>query len=613
MELRRPHVHTSRQRPTLLLAVYGGFLLLVGTLAVVLALLVTAHFSAAAIDTTVSHDRSLVWLWANANLEPDDLDPARVSDERLRRLDAQLTTIVESSEILHVEVRTPGGFVLVGTNGSRGMPARLGDAFLAAAEGRASAELLADGPVAEAVGWTSDRPMLREYLPITSRAGTTAAVVGIWRDAAPILARVDAMRAQILIATAIGSIVVAVLLLLIFRAAQRRLTSQARALVETMRRDPLTGLLNHGAIVAGLAARIETARAARAPLGIALIDIDGFQPLNDLHGHSAGDAVLVKVSTGLGDVAPTGTLVGRYGPDEFLVVGPPMATELVHEIALRLRDALAGEAVQFPGSEPLPISVSVGLASYPGDAEAVTDLLMVANLALGEAKASGGGAIRRAVPQPDAPAVSTGFGVLQGLVLAIDTKDRYTKRHSEDVARYALFLGRRLGLPDEELELLRVGGLLHDVGKVGIPDALLRKPGRLTADEVEIFKHHVVIGDLIVRDLPNLEEVRAGVRYHHERWDGRGYLAGLAGDEIPLVGRVLAVADAFSAMTTTRPYRKAFGVGEALKRLGDAAGTQLEERLVREFIAGMEVAPDAPLPGDEVVRRELWTPQVRTA
>jgi putative nucleotidyltransferase with HDIG domain len=197
---------------------------------------------------------------------------------------------------------------------------------------------------------------------------------------------------------------------------------------------------------------------------------------------------------------------------------------------------------------------------------------------------------------------------LQGLVIAVDTKDRYTKRHSEDVARYAIFLATRLGLDDELVRAIRVSGLLHDVGKIGIPDRILRKPGRLSAEEYEIVKQHVALGDMIVRDIPDIDAVRAGIRHHHEQWDGHGYLDGLAGETIPLIARLLAVGDTFSAMTTTRPYRKSLGVREALVRLADAAGTQLDERLVRVFIEGIENAADAPLPDNDVSPRALWAP-----
>ena len=150
------------------------------------------------------------------------------------------------------------------------------------------------------------------------------------------------------------------------------------------------------------------------------------------------------------------------------------------------------------------------------------------------------------------------------------------------------------------------------MGKIGIPDGVLRKPGKLTAEEYEIVKQHVALGDQIVRDLPDIELIRAGIRHHHERWDGDGYLTRLAGEEIPFVARILGVADAFSAMTTTRPYRKALSVDEAIRRLEDAAGSQLDERLVIAFVSGLRSAADPPLPGQDRRASDpaagLWVP-----
>jgi putative nucleotidyltransferase with HDIG domain len=274
-----------------------------------------------------------------------------------------------------------------------------------------------------------------------------------------------------------------------------------------------------------------------------------------------------------------------------------------------LRSELGEVAFQFGESERLPVSVSVGICVYPDHAASVTELLSAAAVALAEAKAGGGDLVRVARVGEEQGVVVGSFDVLQGLVIAVDTKDRYTKRHSEDVARYAVFLAKRLGLDEELCRTIHLAGLLHDIGKIGIPDVILRKPSKLTADEYGMFQQHVVLGEAIVRDVPHADVVRAGIRHHHERWDGNGYLDGLEGEAIPLIGRVLAVADAFSAMTTTRPYRKALPIEEALKRLGDAADTQLQEDMVVSFISGIETAPDAPLPGEEPTvlwRPELW-------
>jgi HD-GYP domain-containing protein (c-di-GMP phosphodiesterase class II) len=254
------------------------------------------------------------------------------------------------------------------------------------------------------------------------------------------------------------------------------------------------------------------------------------------------------------------------------------------------------------------LTVSAGICAFPLDADSVTGLLSVAATVLGEAKSSGGDSVRVAEAAGATPAFTKSFDILQGLVVAIDNKDRYTKRHSEDVARYADFLADRLGLAPDLRRAIHVAGLLHDVGKIGIPDQILRKPAKLTAEEMGVIQQHVALGHMIVRDLPQLELVKAGIRFHHERWDGHGYLDQLEGAQIPLIARLLAVADAFSAMTTTRPYRKAFSVDESLVRLEDSVGTQLDEELVRAFVLGIRTAEDPPLPDQDARRARIWTP-----
>jgi HD-GYP domain-containing protein (c-di-GMP phosphodiesterase class II) len=305
--------------------------------------------------------------------------------------------------------------------------------------------------------------------------------------------------------------------------------------------------------------------------------------------------------------------MGRYGPDEFLVVAPLQAVAKLEPMIDRLRAALVDLSLRFADTERLPVTTSVGIAIYPDHATSVTALLSTAVQVLEEAKAGGGDTVRVATAgDTDEAVAATTYDVFRGLILAVDTKDRYTKRHSEDVARYGVFLAERLGLPEDEIRTIGIAGMLHDVGKIGIPDQILRKPGKLTDAETQVVQQHVALGDMIVRDLPDIETVRAGIRHHHERWDGRGYLDHLEGQEIPLIARILAVADAFSAMTTTRPYRKALDVREALIRLGDGAGTQLDEQLVIAFINGIERAEAPPLPGGPVTPG-LWLPGRRVA
>ena len=595
------------RRPVVLILVYGVFLALVGVTATAQSLLVASHFSTSTLNDIVSSDAATTRAFVNAYVLPRYLDPGRGgTDEELRKLEAQLATLTRQTEIVRIELRAPDGRIIASdVAGLHGVAAPVSAAFEAAAAGTSQAAI-ADASVADTPPDALPVPtVLREFLPLTS-GNEVRAVVGIWRDAGPILARLEAVRRDVIVLTLSAGLVASVLLFLVFRSAQARLTRQTDALVESTRRDPLTGLLNHGAIVGLLAGQIEAARAGGHPLGIALIDLDNFRLLNDNHGHASGDQALLAVGRLLTRDAGSAVAVGRYGPDEFLLAAPPEAVVDLEPLVHRVQLALADLSLQFEATERLPITVSAAVCHYPVHGSSMTELLATAGRTLEEAKASGGDTILVASRADSDNAQAAGFDVLQGLVHAVDTKDRYTKRHSADVARYAVFLAERQGLDREFVETVRVAGLLHDVGKIGIPDGILRKPGKLTADEYAVVKQHVALGDMIVRDVPNLDLVRAGIRHHHERWDGAGYLDGLAAEEIPLIGRLLAIADAFSAMTTTRPYRKALDIREALRRLEDAAGSQLDANLVKAFIRGIETAEDPPLP-DLATASSRWT------
>jgi diguanylate cyclase (GGDEF)-like protein len=603
-------------RPVLLILVYGAFLAIVGTAASAQSVLLGAHFSTATLTGLVGSDAATIRAFVNAYVDPADLSPERPpAPDDVARLEGQLATLPRPGEILRVELRRPDGTIVAASEpGLAGTAVPPAGEFATALGGTPQAAI---GPAADAAtgpGTLASPTILREFLPL-SVEGRVQGVVGIWRDAVPILERLDGMRREIVIVTLAAALVAAALLFLVFRSAQARLTRQTTALLEATRRDPLTDTLNHGSLVGLLAQEIERSRDDQRPIGIALIDIDNFRLLNDNHGHDAGDLALVTVAEALKRHVPVGMEIGRYGPDEFLLVASPSAVFEVEPAIDRLRTDLVDLSLRFAETERLPITVSVGIATYPEHATSATSLLAVAAGVLEEARASGGDTVRHAADRVDEDdaGVGSSFDVLQGLVIAVDTKDRYTKRHSEDVARYATFLAGRLGLPADEIRTLGVAGLLHDIGKIGIPDGVLRKPGKLTESEYAIVQQHVALGDMIVRDLPDVATVRAGIRYHHERWDGGGYLDNLEGESIPLVARILAVADAFSAMTTTRPYRKALDVREALDRLGEAAGTQLEERLVVAFIDGIEHDADPPLPGAGTGSRGLWVPGRRVA
>jgi diguanylate cyclase (GGDEF)-like protein/putative nucleotidyltransferase with HDIG domain len=598
-------------------------MLLVVATAAALVFVVSDHVTRSAIDSSVSADRSLGRGFVDANLSLADFDPG-AAPARVAAVDRGLAALVDrtGNGILQIKIWAPTGIVLYSDRADlSGKNLGLEDDITDTIATRTPATIIepADQGEAATVDLGEGAQVLEEYLPI-ELGGTVPGVFEIYRNAGPILAHVEATRRDVILVTTIAAALLALLLHAIFRAAQVRLARQTEALLEATRRDALTGMLNHGAVVGVLADEVQRsiandAAASGGAVGVALIDIDNFKLLNDTHGHDAGDRALLEVARLLRAELSEQSTLGRFGPDEFLAVAPPSCAHDLEPAVERLRERLAGLSLQFGGSERLPVSVSAGICFSPEHGLAATELLSVATIALGEAKASGGNGVRIADRATDdlATAQRSSFDVLSGLVVAVDTKDRYTKRHSEDVARYALFIADRLGLDADLRRTIEIAGLLHDVGKIGIPDGILRKPGPLTAEEYAIVKQHVALGDAIVRDLPNLDLVRAAIRHHHERWDGSGYLHGLAGDDIPLIARILAVVDAFSAMTTTRPYRKALSVEEALRRLEDAAGTQLDAVLVRTFVSGIETAASAPLPGDGRPLPRLWTPAASVA
>jgi HD-GYP domain-containing protein (c-di-GMP phosphodiesterase class II) len=176
------------------------------------------------------------------------------------------------------------------------------------------------------------------------------------------------------------------------------------------------------------------------------------------------------------------------------------------------------------------------------------------------------------------------MGSIQALAAAIDAKDRYTRGHSERVALMGSRLAAASGMSDEQVERIRIAGLMHDVGKIGVREAVLRKPGKLTNEEFDEIKRHPVIGHTILKDITALQDVLPGVLCHHERWDGRGYPEGLGGNEIPLFGRILAVADAFDAMSSNRAYRPAIPRDAVRREIADGAGTQFDPDLARLFL-----------------------------
>jgi len=589
-------------RPALLILVLAAFLLIIGATASGQAALVSADSSTVLLNATVSADAAAVRSFVGLNLRPSDLGPAGMSAERRAALQQGLQLLTDRGAILHAALLAPDGVVLVSDDGSNvGQKAPASTGFDSAVSTQHADASIVDPADAAALGPLETDNVLREYLPIVDN-GTLFAVVAVWRDASPILAQLSQSRFRVVSTTLIAALISFALLFFIFRAAQRRLTHQSRLLVEAANRDPVTGAPNHGALVEKLAQQIQAARDendSESSIGVALLDLDSFALLDATYGHQSGDHVLIEIVRLLGEWMPPGATYGRYGPDEFLVITATGRAQDLEPAVRSLQATLTGMSLQFENSERLPVTFSAGLCYYPANGESVTALLSMTAMTLEEAKAGGGDNIHVAEARPPQPGFVRTFNILQGLVNAVDTKDRYTRHHSEDVARYADFLARCIGLDAVTRRAIHNAGKLHDIGKIGIPDEILRKPGRLGPDEFAILQQHVSFGDSIVRDLPDIPDldlIRAGIRYHHERWDGRGYLEGLEHEQIPLVARILGVADSFSAVTTTRPYRKSIPVEDALKRIEDGAGTQFDPYLVQMFVRAMRESVDAPVP-----------------
>ncbi|WP_165864158.1 HD domain-containing phosphohydrolase [Capsulimonas corticalis] len=349
--------------------------------------------------------------------------------------------------------------------------------------------------------------------------------------------------------------------------------------------DPVTGLLNHRAFHRRLVDEEARARRERFSLAVLMMDMDNFKFFNDAYGHPAGDDVLRQIAGALRSCCRGRDVVARFGGDEFAMLMPGAGTAEVSSIKLRIQEAVESLGYRPPGYDtPIPLRLSVGGAVYPHDGAGHTEVLEAADARLMRAKADGIGADDADQLRASLAEETSGFTMLDALVTAVDNKDRYTRRHSEDVMVYSVMIARELGMDAAALRTIAVAALLHDLGKIGVPDKVLRKPGRLTEEEYDAVKQHPMMGAVIVASAPGFEETLDAVRHHHERWDGKGYPGGLAGEECPLIARLMAVADAFSAMTTDRPYRKGMPHEKALAILQDGAGSQWDPQCVAAFI-----------------------------
>jgi len=353
-------------------------------------------------------------------------------------------------------------------------------------------------------------------------------------------------------------------------------------------RDSLTGLLNHRGLNKCVEQNVVHAGQSHSVFSLVMMDVDNFKLFNDAHGHVTGDRVLQTAARSLSGSLRRSDVAARCGGDEFVAILSDCDAEEALTLLERVRESLENRSLEV-GGQKIPIRMSYGVATYPRDGTGASELLAAADANLYRSKRSGGDCITASCSDDGRRPTPIGsFTVLDGLVTTVDNKDHYTRKHSEDVTEYAMALAARMALSPDTQRSLRIAGLLHDVGKVGVPDHILRKPAGLTADELAAVRQHVTLGELIVKGIPNQHEVVGAISTHHERFDGNGYPRGVKGKQIPLLGRILAVADAYSAMISDRPYRQALPPDQAVAELRRVSGTQLDPEVVEAFLELLE-------------------------
>lgn len=361
-------------------------------------------------------------------------------------------------------------------------------------------------------------------------------------------------------------------------------------LTDAARTDLLTGLRNSRGIHEVLDAEVERAMLGGRHVSVLVVDLDRFKDVNERLGHQAGDRLLKRIGELFDEATRRIDAVARTGGEEFTLVLPEADQHTAYLVAEQLLSRIRRV---FGGA----LTTSIGVAAYPDHARGLEELIKAADEALYAAKALGRD--RAVLFSPEVAEVLTSvegtrpadikghLATVLSLAEALDLRERGTASHSQSVGRYAEMIARELGMPDDKVERVRLAGVLHDVGKIAIPDSVLLKPGPLDEEDWAQMHQHPELGARILGS-SELGDIREWVLASHERLDGRGYPRGLKGDEIPVEARILAVADAYEAMTADRIYRPAIGEDAARIELQQCTGTQFDPEVVAALLKALD-------------------------
>jgi len=376
-----------------------------------------------------------------------------------------------------------------------------------------------------------------------------------------------------------------------------------RELKELSITDGLTGLYNHRFLQERFDFEFKRIRRYGGALSCLLIDIDHFKKLNDTWGHQFGDTVIREIASIIKNSSREVDICGRYGGEEFVVISN---LEERHAMlyATKLRAAVENHLFEHP-SEKIVVTVSIGVAQYDSDVKTKQELIERADKAMYEAKSDGRNLVRvwkKSVDREDPDTDRAGIMELkekvqelfagmqaayihsiEALIKVVEAREPYARLHSAHVSQYSVAIAKEMKLTTEEIEVIRLGALLHDIGKIGVPDTILVKKGPLSDREQKLLDRHSEMGADILRDITPLEKEIPIILYHHERYDGKGFPHGLKGREIPLGARIVAVADAFDGMRRGRSGRE-LTIEEAVRKLSEGKATRYSPDAVDLFI-----------------------------